>query len=498
TLGNSNYNGAYLGISFPFLIYLALVAPRRWLSALILATAGFACMALWQTSTRGGMLALVAGVAVMAIGLREELASALKRTALSKGTLLLVISALLLASAVVGAFTPDSVSRISRTESIAARLGWWSSSVELIADHPWFGTGFNTFYASVLPYGDQPLPQDRNLREDFPDEPHNIFLSRAAGSGVPALVAYLRLVGSTLFFALRRLDHRPRRDRLRTVAFTAVLVAYLTQGFFSIDVIGVALMGWTAIAALAALSDPLLVDQEAAGQRPGGWIRNRKDLVAATLAASILLMGLGVPVVVADAQARKAHEAQGGNRSAAFLRQAIRIHPLEPEYRFKAGKQLLLNAMANDDPGAAHVQYRQAVEAYRNGLDLQPEMVHEMVNLTIAYTNWAVNNDEPRYFHEADRWFDAASELDPFDYEIAYRRSENLRIWARTTGNPDIRERQIAQLQRSISLYRDQPKAWVRLSAAHRALGHDEKADAILREYFDAIPDDNRIRRIIS
>ncbi|MEX2587169.1 MAG: O-antigen ligase family protein [Actinomycetota bacterium] len=500
TLGNSNYNGAYLGISLPFFVYLALISKKRLTRALVLTGAVLVCAALWQTWTRGGMLALAAGGTVMVLGLRKEVVSPLKMKARSKRTVLVFVLLFLTAAVAGGALITDRASRLLDSSSLAVRVGWWESSIQVIGDHPWLGTGFNTFYASVLPYGDQKDPSDRNLQTNFPDEPHNVFLSRAAGSGIPALLTYLLLVGSTGFFALRRARHLQRRERMRIITFTALLAAYLTQGFFSIDVIGVALMGWTALAALAAMSDPRLTHGSGtavSGHGQGDWTHKRKVLTTITLTASTGLIGLGVPVVVADAQVRKAHEEPDGDRSVTFIQRAIEIHPLEPAYRFKLGKQLLLNAMANDDPGTAHLQFRRATEAYRKGLQLQPEMVHEMVNLTLAYSNWGVNNDNPRYFQIAEHWFRLASELDPIDYEIAYRRSENLRMWARTTGDTDIRKRQVAQLEHSISLYPDQAAAWVRLSAAHRALGRDEKADEILRERFGRVLEEERIRAII-
>src|SRR5205807_210558 len=81
TLGNSNFAGSYLGITLPLVVALAALAPRRQarLAWIMLALAQVGALVL--TRSRGGVVAGLAGLAVLALVHRRVLPGWLKALA---------------------------------------------------------------------------------------------------------------------------------------------------------------------------------------------------------------------------------------------------------------------------------------------------------------------------------------------------------------------------------------------------------------------------------
>jgi O-antigen ligase len=78
--------------------------------------------------------------------------------------------------------------------STAGRLNAWQFALSLISQHPLQGWGLRNFplVAQSIGYDLQGLPHE-----------HNLFLAIAVGSGIPALLGFVGIIGWTIWTALK-------------------------------------------------------------------------------------------------------------------------------------------------------------------------------------------------------------------------------------------------------------------------------------------------------
>ena len=127
-------------------------------------------------------------------------------------------------------------------------------------DHPVLGTGPETFPDVFPRYSHLVLPADRATALDAfrVESPHNVYLGIAAGSGIPALVAYLGIIAGFFVAAIRAARSAPRARRLVLAAFLAAVTGHLvTDAFMSPDVTSTWL-NWVLLGAvLGAIAQPM-------------------------------------------------------------------------------------------------------------------------------------------------------------------------------------------------------------------------------------------------
>ena len=179
-----------------------------------------------------------------------------------------------------GAFSPF------RTGTFQDRSYYWITGLRIFRHHPILGTGPDTYYANYPRFR---LPADgAKLGLTITDKPHNIFVEYASNSGILGLGSYLALLGLTLWYGYRRIRDLQGTTRLLLAAFMTTLVAYMVNGFFSIDVPPIAVMGWVALAGIATLADPGAVvarERIEAARQAAPRYRTKKKKVPGTKAA---------------------------------------------------------------------------------------------------------------------------------------------------------------------------------------------------------------------
>ncbi|MGH9282685.1 MAG: O-antigen ligase family protein, partial [Acidimicrobiales bacterium] len=269
TIGNSNFAGGYLAIALPLVLYTALAPSSRRVRTALLAVFGLTALALWCTQTRGGMAGAAAATTTLALLYRHRIPRWLRRAA--AGGLAALALATVLAVWHPGTDEPPgplSTLHVFSSNTLSLRVNYWYAAGQIFADHPVLGTGPDTFFDH---YTSHRLPEDgRQHGGVVPQKPHNIFFEYAANAGAAGLLTYLAMVGVALRAGWRRARRLAGRQRLLVACFVASLVAYLVQGFFSIDVPPLALMGWVCLGALAVLADPKLTAARQAALPPAG------------------------------------------------------------------------------------------------------------------------------------------------------------------------------------------------------------------------------------
>ncbi len=463
TVGHPLFAGAYLGTTAPLVAYAMLTARSRLARSALGAVAGVVLVALWETQSRSGMVALAVGGAVMAFAARDRWP---RWTA--------VVAALGLAVALVpfalvawpgDEAPPDRLAglQVLHTRSLQYRLSVWAAAGRAVLDRPVLGSGPDTFYAT-FPRHRSPDPRWERLAED---EAHNIFLERAAESGVLTASAYLVVVALALHYGYRYARSSERSLRLLAASFLGVLAGYLAQGFFSIDRTELASLSWVALAALAALADPSVRarrDGAFGPHQPGGTLapgvvappgtgprsRPRWALHVVIAAALAVVVVVGLRPLRADVAAAVGRPDQ-----------AIRLNPLDPEHhvRVAALTQLVARASANEDEKAALLSA--ARSRYLRAVRLKPGDVNHMMSLARLETAWGEELD-PARFEAAARWWARVREQEPANR------------WRRELGQAELQAAQlrtVARLEPVARLRADDARIWQRLAAAYRAVG---------------------------
>jgi O-antigen ligase len=125
--------------------------------------------------------------------------------------------------------------------SINDRFDLWRVGTAIAIDHPLLGTGPDTYPVVFPQYRDTVLPSRRAYWLAYrPESPHNVPLAIADGAGLPALTAYLVLVGAVLLAVGRLLRRKlDMASRLILAGVAAAIVGYfVTDLFMTADVPG--------------------------------------------------------------------------------------------------------------------------------------------------------------------------------------------------------------------------------------------------------------------
>jgi len=193
------------GFLVPWLVVLAGVivasagrtlSPRRLLLALSCgAVPILACLVL--TKSRGGLLsAAIGAVAVAALARRGPLSRSSLRWAGIAAAIFVVAAAGGIAVGIL-----DSEMATEAVKSLGYRVEYWRSSMAMIADHPWFGSGPGNFQDLYTRYK---LPE----ASEIVAEPHNLLLELWATAGTPAAAAFVALLACAAWATFRAMTPR--------------------------------------------------------------------------------------------------------------------------------------------------------------------------------------------------------------------------------------------------------------------------------------------------
>ncbi len=235
TFGQPNALAAYLVIALPPACHLARVTRGAARAVVSVATAGIVG-ALLLTLSRGGLVGLVALTIVpLGVLLRRRLASAVA------GVVVVASAGALSVPAVRSAFSSLSPRRGGQGQlSAENHLDQWRVAGRIALDHPLLGTGPETFPDVFPRFSRDVLSPERAVYFDAfrVESAHNVYLTMAANTGLPTLLAYLVLVGAVLVLMIRMAGSAEDEGlRLGLLALAAAALGHLaTDGFMSAEV----------------------------------------------------------------------------------------------------------------------------------------------------------------------------------------------------------------------------------------------------------------------
>jgi O-antigen ligase len=266
--GDPNFFAALELVALPLVLAAAGIARARWVRAALYTVVVVLVMAVLTTLSRGGLLTL----ATIVFFILALPAGSFLRSRAQKVAVVLVLT--LAGTVAYSVVAQDLVPRIQHVfteegKTGSGRLNAWRAAWASIQERPVLGLGYGGF---------DPVANDLMLRTPGVDlanfelragglKAHSAYIGTAAELGIPGLLLFLGLVGSTLR-ALRRTVARARLEG-------ADFVARIANALF------VALAGWS-VASLflssetarplwvilgLALALPKLLDDRAAGRR---------------------------------------------------------------------------------------------------------------------------------------------------------------------------------------------------------------------------------------
>jgi O-antigen ligase len=217
------------------------------------------------TFSRGGYVAFALGLIVAGVMIAPEMGRFVDRRWAGRafagaGIAILLVGLLAVSWRPAGELIEQVA---SRTASIAdasegsnrAHLDLWNIGLQIAADHPIVGTGPDTYVLVFPDYRDVVLsPESAEKMARFrPESPHNVYLAIASGAGIPALVAFVVLVGGCLAVGIRAAYRAPLPTRIALAGLLGAVTVHLTTILFMTAEPGTFALMWILLGALAGL-----------------------------------------------------------------------------------------------------------------------------------------------------------------------------------------------------------------------------------------------------
>jgi O-antigen ligase len=212
TFLNPNYLACWLAMA----LILSAGAWRRDLpasaKAITLALAAPSAAALFLTGSRGGMLALAAGLLWLLLRSWRSLRPAERRLSV----VVIVVALTLVGWRMAGRLQEDDPFRYQRAKI-------WKATAGMVMEEPWWGTGPGQFGLAASSHqfadGNGPLQYDRSFRI-----PHSDLLRAPAEFGIPAALAlFAAVVLAVLEISRRRFAEAGPQAALIAVGFQALV-----------------------------------------------------------------------------------------------------------------------------------------------------------------------------------------------------------------------------------------------------------------------------------
>jgi O-antigen ligase len=306
--GNPNFQASFMGMAAVAAIALSLKSSEKLM--IRIGFLGFVLLALfniYKSKSQQGYLVLLAGVVVVGY-LYVRSNSKLKKF----GWIYLVASSVGFVGVLLDILQKSPWKSILYKESVTFRGDFWRAGWKMTSDNPVFGVGLDGYRDHYRASRDL-VTTLRPGSDSMTDSAHNVFLDISSGGGFPLLIIYVFLIGLTIISAIKVIGRSTGFD----VGFAAVLgawVAYLAQSLISINQLGLAVWGWVLMGAII-----------------GYEINTREKIDAKTVKSAystvafglgfIIGLGIGLPLMVADATFRSTVKAGDVLKIEASVRQ---------------------------------------------------------------------------------------------------------------------------------------------------------------------------------
>lgn len=442
TLGQPNWLAAYLIPNFFLVLYLSQINQNKY-PTLLYAVSCTLFTVLLFTKSRSGLLAFSLSLLTYYLLQMRQFGFAK-----IKNNLLSVAGFLVLSCALLGtSFTPSisdlikptatPVTVISQgtalenggTESGDIRKIVWEGALRLIARHPLFGTGPETF--SYTYYWERPTSHNLTSEWDFLyNKAHNEYLNIAAGSGIIGLLVYLALHLAIFRTSLTIIPKSKsvkdyESDRLRAIypVLGASIVGFTITNFFGFSVIPVYLLMILIAVMPSGLTDP------GSKSTPRSGIESKTSIIHYSIFIILALLVLLCPAKlfladVAYAKGKTYLDASRPTEAIPPLIRATNYRPHEALFHSSLGEAYALLALGSfqskDQGQLALVQKYESLAVTEAEITraLNPYHLNYFKSRAKIYLMLAVIN--PQYNEKGALELEDARKLAPTDPKLAY------------------------------------------------------------------------------
>jgi O-antigen ligase/Flp pilus assembly protein TadD len=431
TIGNSSFLAGYLLINALFAGWLFLEKKNFNWRIFYLGAMLLNLFIMYETRTRGALLALFAGLFCLALFFIFAPARGLSQLPIRQpqrikkyaaGLIIFIILAggliwLGKDTALIKKFpTLKRLANISLTEATSqTRLLSWKMGLKGFTEHPVFGWGPENFNILFNKYYDPYLYPV----ESWFDRSHNAFLDILVNTGLMGFLAYLSIFVLSFYYLWR--SWRQNKTNYQTAAiFSVILIAYAVQNFFVFDTQVTLLMIFLIWSYFVSLS----FNEE----------KNQKVGVPANpnlfFKAIIILLVFGLfyfvnlrPGIASREGIKALQILQTGNiaEASAQFRVAYKADTYGlPEIAARAydtSMQILNSAQITKENKEQFVQV--AIDGLNETLKLEPTNARYMMMLGNLYLSAATQLD-PKYLSDADYILSQAIVLSPTRQELLF------------------------------------------------------------------------------
>ncbi len=497
TLGQPNWLGAYLGVTFFIGLYYFITEKSKLYSVFLIAN----FVSILFTRSRSALIAVVTGLGVYS-GLYFWAKKDKQERKIFSILLICCLVALVVFKtgfAQVDKFLPKfEVAKTGIvkppadvTESFDIRKIVWSGAYKLGMKNPILGTGPETFAYSY--YFTRPMTHNNTSEWDFIyNRAHNEFLNFFATSGFIGLGAYLLLIGSVYYYFLTYLLKRKKHDD-HFYFVSSILLAYSTihvTNFFGFSTTTISLFFFLLPALLYSYLQPK--KEVAAFEYEPARMKKAKNV-------SILVFILGGVFVVSYFLA-DTNYAMGDNyvkiqeydkarmyleRAASLRRESLYQDKLSSVYSNLAFLQSFDNK--KDDADMKKL-IALSEENSNKAIAASPyNAVYWKTRAKNLFLFYQLTLDV-RYFDLSDKALDAAQVLAPTDPKILYTRAifylsrfDNDEGKDKKTAQNMLTDKGMKSINRAIEMKRDYRDAYYVRGLILKKLGKTSEAQAVFQ-----------------
>jgi len=517
TLGQPNWLAAYLVALIPltWAFVLKSKAKNRKLYAVSYSLFAILYLCLLYTKSRSGLLGFGVAYAVFwGLVFTPNLVKRKKPPTL-KPFFLLTFSILLLTFLVGSPWTPSlgqiwqkrtppeaskEVSEekppipIGGTESGEIRRIVWKGATDVWRHYPIFGSGVETFAYSY--YNFRPREHNDVSEWDFLyNKAHNEYLNFAANTGTFGLLAYLGVIGTFLFWALK---HYAKKNLI--IALLAGYVSILITNFFGFSVVAVALFFFLFPAMSMVLAKGKEVESKEVKETA---TLNRSQYL--TIAIILLVTAYCLLTILrfwyADtlyAKGEKFNDAGQYDQAFNNLQDAVMLNPGEPFYQSElaeAAASLAVAVLKQDEATLSAELVDLAVSSSNKALEITPYHLNFWKNRTRVFYTLAEIDES--YNQQALAALLQATELAPTDAKIFYNlgvlyaklsQDETAILYAKLSQD----ETAIKTLEKTVELKPNYETARYALALFYEQKGQIEKAKDQLNYILEKVNPKNK------
>jgi len=234
SLGNTSFLGTYLLFHVFFALYIFFKTKNKYIKWFAITAIVICGLGIYYAGARAATISMLGGLSL--VGLLYLTFKPKKRNIRIAGTIALLVSAVVILTAIVLLFIPGTfVSNKFIELTTASRAVNWNMAWKGFAERPLLGWGPENYTVLFPKFFNPCLFTLKCGSEIWFDRTHNIVLDTLATTGILGLITYLGMFFTMIFVLYKKYRKRKLLDFWTFAIFSALLIAYFVQNLTVFD-----------------------------------------------------------------------------------------------------------------------------------------------------------------------------------------------------------------------------------------------------------------------